>query len=100
MIYKLLLRLVFCELCTIIQREQSYRRFVRLVGGNVNQNTSNLFNNAGDYGIYWSSTPNSNGSNAYRLVFNGTTTVNPSDNNNRQNGYSVRCLYCTRSPEP
>ena len=68
-------------------------------GGNVNQNTSNLFNNAGDYGFYWSSTPYSNTSNAYDLRFNGTGTINPSNNNNRNNGFSVRCTCCARSPK-
>ena len=68
-----------------------------LAGGIVNQNT-NLFNNAGNNGIYWSSTPNSNGTSAYDLYFNGTTNINPSDNYNRQNGLSVRCLYPARSP--
>lgn len=64
-------------------------------GGNVNQSTSNLFNVAGDNGFYWSSTPNSSASNAYDLRFNGTSNINPSDNNNRQNGFSVRCtLLC------
>jgi phage terminase large subunit GpA-like protein len=69
-----------------------------LRGGNVNQDTSNLFNNAGNNGIYWSSTPYSNGTSAYRLNFNGTSNINPSDNNDRQRGYSVRCPYCARSP--
>jgi len=68
-------------------------------GGNVNQSTSNLFNNAGNNGYYWSSTPVSNGSNAYNLNFNGTSNINPSNNNNRQNGFSVRCLLCARSPK-
>jgi len=68
------------------------------VGGNVNQNT-NLFANAGDNGRYWSSTPNSNGTSAYNLNFNGTSNINPSNNNARQNGYSVRCPCCARSPQ-
>ena len=64
-------------------------------GGNVNQNTSNLFNVAGANGYYWSSTPVSNGTQAYNLNFNGTSNINPSNNNNRQNGFSVRCtLLC------
>jgi len=67
-------------------------------GGNVNQNTSNLFRNAGNEGNYWSSTPNSNTSNAYSLNFNGTSNINPSNNPNRQNGFSVRCLFGARSP--
>ena len=68
-------------------------------GGDVWQNTSNLFENAGNNGNYWSSTPHSNGTNAYNLNFNGTSTVNPSNNNNRQNGFSVRYPYGARSPK-
>ena len=68
-----------------------------LVGGIVNQNT-NLFNNAGNEGNYWSSTPHSNGSSAYNLDFWSTNNINPSNNNNRYNGFSVRCPYCARSP--
>ena len=60
--------------------------FVR--SGNVN---SGSLRNAGNNGYYWSSTANSNTSNAYNLNFN-TTSVNPSNNNNRYNGFSVRCL--------
>ena len=64
-------------------------------GGNVNQNTSNLFNVAGANGYYWSSTPVSNGTQAYNLNFNSTSSINPSNNNNRYNGRSVRCtLLC------
>jgi hypothetical protein len=39
-------------------------------------------NNRGSFGNYWSSTEN--GSNAYNL--------NPANNNNRTNGFSVRCI--------
>ncbi len=67
-------------------------------GGYVNQGTSYLFNNAGNEGDYWSSTPNSSSSNAYSLNFNSTNNINPSNNPNRQNGFSVRCLYRARSP--
>ena len=68
-------------------------------GGNVNQSTTYLFNNAGDNGFYWSSTPNSSTSNAYNLRFYGTSNINPSNNWNRYNGFSVRCLYSARSPK-
>ncbi len=64
-------------------------------GGNVWQNASNLFNGAGNEGNYWSSTPHSNGTNAYNLNFNSASSINPSNNNNRHNGFSVRCtLLC------
>ena len=52
-----------------------------------NRNGSN-FNNAGDNGNYWSSTPNDS-ENANYLNFN-SNNVNPQNNNNRYNGYSVR----------
>ena len=48
------------------------------------------FNNVGSVGNYWSSTPN-NANNAYNLNFN-TSNVNPQNNNNRSNGYSVRAV--------
>lgn len=67
-------------------------------GGYVEQNASYLFINAGNNGNYWSSTPNSNSSNAYNLNFNSTSSINPSNNNNRYNGFSVRCPLCARSP--
>ncbi len=60
--------------------------FYFVYGGNVN---SSSLNNAGSNGYYWSSTAN-NASNAYNLNFN--TSVNPSNNNNRYNGFSVRCV--------
>jgi len=64
--------------------------FVR--GGDVWQNTSALFEYAGSGGSYWSSTPHSNGTNAYYLYFYGTSSVNPSGNWDRRGGLSVRCL--------
>ena len=63
--------------------------FVR--GGVVYQST-NLFLFAGNEGNYWSSTPYSNGGNAYDLGFWSTDTIYPSVTNERSNGYSVRCI--------
>ncbi|NBK80116.1 hypothetical protein D5272_16440 [bacterium D16-76] len=57
-----------------------------------------MFAQPGNNGVYWSSTPNSNSGNAYELNFNGTSNINPSDNWNRNNGLSVRCLCSARSP--
>jgi hypothetical protein len=52
-------------------------------------NTNGALNNAGTNGNYWSSTP-SGTTNAMNLNFNsGNTNVN---NNNRANGFSVRCV--------
>ncbi len=47
-------------------------------------------NNVGSNGYYWSSSPN-NQSNGYNLNFN-STNVNPSNNNNRANGFPARCV--------
>jgi hypothetical protein len=47
-------------------------------------------NNQGSNGNYWSSTAN-NSSNGYNLNFN-SSNVNPSNNNNYANGFSVRCV--------
>ena len=47
--------------------------------------------NAGEYGCGWSRTAISS-SYAYYLYM-GTTNVNPSDYNNRWNGFPLRCLY-------
>ena len=52
------------------------------------------YNNAGATGYDWSSTPNSNGTNAYVLTIypasNGN--VNPSFSSYRYDGRSLRCL--------
>ena len=53
------------------------------------RNDSNV-NNVGDNGIYWSSTPNDS-DNAYNLNFN-SSNVNPANNDNRNNGNSVRLV--------
>jgi uncharacterized protein (TIGR02145 family) len=48
-------------------------------------------NDVGENGNYWSSSPNS-ATNGYNLNFNGTN-VNPANNNDdRQNGFPVRCV--------
>ena len=66
----------------------SHRRFIinshffLPAAGNYNGGS---YYNAGTNGNYWSSTPNSNASNAYNLNFNsGNANVN---NNNRNNGF-------------
>ncbi len=46
--------------------------------------------NVGYYGYYWSASPF--GSSAYGLRFSGFGNVNPSDDYDRANGFSVRCL--------
>ena len=62
--------------------------FVR--SGLLNPNGPGL-STTGYQAYYWSSTPHSNGTNAYNLNFNNSG-VNPSNNNDRLNGFSLRCL--------
>ena len=47
---------------------------------------------AGDEGYYWSSSPRVNSYGAYSLYFNGTGILSPQGGNNRNCGYSVRCV--------
>lgn len=53
-------------------------------------NTDGL-NGAGNYGLYWSSSPMSDGTQAYGLGF-ASGDLNPSYNDNRYYGRFVRCL--------
>ncbi len=64
------------------------------LAGNRN-NSSAALNNQGSNGNYWSSSPN--GTNAYNLNFN-SSSVNPANNNNRANGFSVRCIKDLQVP--
>lgn len=53
-------------------------------------------NNVGSNGNYWSSAANSQ-TNAYNLNFN-SGNVNPLNNNNRANGFSVRPVRAFNTP--
>ncbi len=64
--------------------------FVR--GGYVSQTSSGLFMNAGSAGHYWSSTPNTNGKNAYSSSFYNADGVSSVVTTERSVGYSVRCV--------
>ena len=64
--------------------------FVR--GGMVDPSSGYLFSHAGTYGLYWSSTPTTNANNAYRLDFNSTSSIAPSESSARIYGHSVRCI--------
>ena len=57
------------------------------MGGN---GSGSSVSGAGSNGRYWSSTWNSN-TNAYNLNFT-SSVVNPQNNNNKRNGYAVRCV--------
>ena len=47
-------------------------------------------NNLGSNGNYWETSVNSS-RNAYNLNFN-STNLNPANNNNKGNGFTVRCV--------
>jgi uncharacterized protein (TIGR02145 family) len=52
-------------------------------------NPNGALSNRGSNGVYWSSTEISG--NAYKLYFY-SNIVNPANNSNRANGFSVRCI--------
>ena len=67
--------------------------FYGVRGGYVSQDASNLFGGVGNYGRYWSATPNSSNAQAYYLNFFGTIdSINSSANAGRYYGFSVRCI--------
>lgn len=59
---------------------------------------TNGLSDAGDYGSYWSSTPNSGGTSAYNLYFNAGHLY-PSSHSGRYVGRSVRCVSDPDAPE-
>lgn len=69
------MRMIFLQICAII------------ASGNRNNSNGSL-NNVGSNGYVWSAAANSQ-NNAYYLYFN-SSNVNPQNNNNRANGFSVR----------
>ena len=73
------------------------RRRVRVFLPAAGNRNGTSVNNVGSNGNYWSSTYN-NSNNAYNLNFN-SGNVNPQNNNNRNNGFSVR-LACPAENNP
>ena len=65
----------------------AYRGLFFPAAGNGNGTS---LNNRGSNGNYWSGSWNS-ADNAYNLNFN-SSSVNPQNNNNRYNGFSVRAV--------
>ena len=56
-------------------------------------NDDGRLNNASSNGNYWSSSPYASGhNNAGHMNFNNSGGVNPKNNNNRANAFSVRCV--------
>ena len=84
---ELLVRLILKGALGLVKNNSVYFSFLPAAG---NRNNSNgQLNNRGNNGYYWSSTYNST-TNGYNLNFNsGSTNIN---NNNRSNGFSVRCV--------
>lgn len=66
-----------------------HHQWLLIPAAGYRNNSSGALNNVGSNGNYWSASPNS--SNGYNLNFN-SNNVNPSNNNNRANGFSVRCV--------
>ena len=58
-----------------------------MLGGNWNGNSNDVASN----GNYWSSTVNDD-NNAFNFNFDVDGNVNPDNNDNRNNGFSVRCV--------
>ena len=66
--------------------------------GHANVNSA-ILRNAGQNGYDWSSRSYSTTTNAYNLNFNASD-VNPSNYNNRWNGFPLRCLALCRGGVP
>ena len=67
-----------------------FRGAVTTTAVGYRNNSSSAVNNVGNNGNYWSAVPN-NQNNGRNLNFN-SGNVNPLNNNNRANGFSVRCV--------
>ena len=62
-------------------------------GAGYRENSAGSLTNVGSNANYWSTSPNASGSaNAGNLNFNSSNGLNPVNNNNRVNGFSVRCV--------
>ena len=73
------------------RRESDYFTVFTVLGGNRNRTDANV-NNVSSNGNYWSSEVVGGASqNAYNLNFNAGTDLNRANNNNRANGFGVRC---------
>ncbi|WP_455593076.1 hypothetical protein [Bacteroides sp.] len=57
----------------------------------LRNNSNGGLNNSPGNGYYWSSS-RYDATNGGNLNFNSNGTVNPRNNNNRANGFSVRCV--------
>lgn len=71
--------------------------FSALPGGN--RNNTGSFNNLGNNGIWWSATENST-DNAWNRNLNYNNTNLNSNNNDKQYGFSVRCVRDLKENNP
>ncbi len=79
-----------CRAVFVLESGPTFNRKVTLALASGNRNrTSGALNNVGSNGYYWSSAPS--GTNARNLNFN-SSNVNPLNDNNRANGFPVRCV--------
>ena len=74
-------------------KSHSYEPYLIVYSGRYNDSSASNRGSSSGNGRYWSSTVNtSNSNNAYNLNFN-SSSVNPgTNNNNKYNGYAVRCV--------
>ena len=72
---------------TTVSATASNKRLLILAASGYRNRASGDLNNVGSNGNYWSAAQNS-ADNAYNLNFN-SGNVNPLNNNNRANGFSV-----------
>ena len=88
---------VFCPVITLQFPERRFpfspdsaSRLLPFPASGNRNNSNGAMNTVGSNGNYWSSSPNSV-TNGFNLNFN-SGSVNPSNNNNRANGFPVRCV--------
>jgi len=78
---------IFSENENMINKEIAY--YSALPGGYRNNNGN--FNNIGNYANFWSSTEN-NSNNAWNRNVNYNNSEVNRNNNNKKNGFSIRCI--------
>ena len=79
------------KVCSVVcnnTQPRIHKKKVSLAASGNRNRTSGGLNNVGSNGNYWSYASNSQ-ANAYNLNFN-SSNLNPLNNNNRANGFSVR----------
>lgn len=80
-----------CFLAVNVAHRKIYCSVAFVPAGNYNYNNGAL-NNVGERQLYWSGTANTSATNAWNLNFNSSTVYPGTNNNNKGNGFSVRCV--------